>query len=294
MVRALPPLNWVRAFEAAARRQSFRLAAAELGVSAGAISQKVKALEKHLGVALFERRPRGVLLTDDGRRYRDDLIPALDAIAAATGRIAKNAGGQKLRVVALPAIAEKWLTPRLPLYRDIRPELNIEVSVAPDISQLAPTSFDVAVHYDKGDRAGFVSEPLFRDHMYPVCSPALADKTGFHTPADLIGMRLLYDTQWADDWAIWFRAAGLPDDGAEQETGFTLYSMAVAAAVEGLGIAMGHQTLIAKELESKRLVAPFDLRIRVPHGYAVIVPAWSSKQLDVGEFIEWLHKTAAI
>jgi LysR family glycine cleavage system transcriptional activator len=187
MARALPPLNWVRAFEAAARHQSFRLAADELGVSAGAVSQKVKALELHLGVALFARRPRGVLLTAVGRRYRDDLIPALDAIAAATGRIAKQPGGNRLRIVALPAIAEKWLTPRLPLFRDIKPELNIEVSVAPDVSELAEASFDVAVHYGIGDRADLVTVPLFRDEMFPVCSPALAEEIGFAAPADLIG-----------------------------------------------------------------------------------------------------------
>jgi len=289
MVRALPPLNWVRAFEAAARHRSFRLAADELGVSAGAVSQKVKALELHLGVALFARRPRGVLLTDAGRRYRDDLIPALDAIAAATGRIAKQPGGNRLRIVALPAIAEKWLTPRLPLFRDFKLELNIEVSVAPDVSELDQASFDVAVHYDIGGRADLVSVPLFRDEMFPVCSPALAEEIGFATPADLIGARLLYDTQWAEDWALWFRAAGVPTDNVERETGFTLYSMAVEAAVEGLGIAIGHQALVARELESERLIAPFDLRIPAPHGYAVIAPVWSSKRQDVGDFINWLR-----
>ncbi len=290
MVRSLPPLNWIRAFEAAARRQSFRLAAEELGVSAGAISQKVKALELRLGVALFERRPRGVVLTDKGQRYRDKLTPALDDIAAATGYIAEANGDLPLRIVALPAVAEKWLTPRLPRFRDLRPEINVEVSVAPDVSQLAHASFDVALHYEIEDSANLTVVPLFHDEMFPVCSPVLAKEMCFRKPADLIGGRLLYDTQWADDWALWFRAAGLPTDSVMRESGFTLYSMAVEAAVEGLGIAIGHDRLVARELENGRLIAPFDLRIPSPRGYAVVVPRWSSKRQDVGDFVEWLRK----
>ena len=113
MVRPLPPLNWIRAFETAARHQNFRQAAEELGVSAGAVSQKVKALEQHLNRALFQRNPRGVRLTDLGRRYRDELSPALDDIAAATERIAAASGNTRLRITALPAIAEKWLIPKV-------------------------------------------------------------------------------------------------------------------------------------------------------------------------------------
>ena len=290
---ALPPLNWIRAFEAAARHESFRRAAGELRVSPGAVSQKVKALESLLGVTLYERHPRGVKLTEKGRQFRDDLCPALDDIAAATRRIAAKAGGERLRIVALPAVAEKWLTPRLPTFRDRRPAIDVEISVAPDITRLARGSFDVAVHYDIAPNPGWDAVPLFRDHMFPVCSPALATQLELREPADLLGCQLLYDTQWAQDWALWFQAAGLPSDSGQRESGFTLYSMAIEAAAEGLGVVIGHESLVARELAGGRLMAPFDVRMPVPHGYAVIVPRWSNGRTDVGEFVDWLTSECA-
>lgn len=293
MVRSLPPLNWIRAFEAAARHQNFRHAAEELGVSAGAISQKIKALELRLNTALFERRPRGVQLTNAGRRYRDELSPALEDIAAATRRVTAASGGDRLRITALPAVAEKWLTPRLPLFRDIRPEIDVELSVAPDVSQLAPASFDVAVHYEIEARDDLAAVPLFRDEMFPVCGRELAEKMRLREPADLTRCQLLYDTQWADDWTLWYQAAGLPLDSGRRESGFTLYSMAVEAAVEGLGVAIGHDPLVARDLRSGRLVAPFDLRVPAPRGYAIILPSWSRKRRDVSDFVDWLQDEAA-
>jgi len=292
MVRSLPPLNWIRAFEAAARHESFRLAAEELGVSAGAVSQKVKALEERLDVALFERRPRGVHLTDAGQRYRDDLGPALDGIAAATERIASAAGGAKLRVTVLPAVAERWLAPRLARFGEQRPEIAIEVSADADVANLAHSAFDLAIHYELPAGHGLATVPLFHDRMSPVCSPAFAADAGLRDPADLLNCRLLYDTTWAEDWPLWFRAAGLPEDGGQRGSGFTLYSMAVEAAAEGLGVAIGHHTLVARDLEAGRLIAPFDLQVPAPRGYAVMVPRWSSGKPGVSDFVDWLQSEA--
>ncbi len=293
MVRSLPPLNWVRAFEAAARHESFSMAADELGVSAGAVSQKVKALEQRLDTILFERRPRGVFLTDAGRRYRDDLVPALDGIAAATSRVAAGAGHSRLRVSVLPAIAERWLTPRLARFGERFPDIAVEVSADAELPDLASTPVDLAVHYEVAAGHGLAVLPLFRGMMAPVCSPAFARDNGLNEPADLLRCRLLYDTHWADDWTRWFEAAGLPSDGGQRESGFTLYSMAVEAACEGLGAVVGHQPLVARELAAGRLVEPFDLRIPASRGYAIIVPRWSSGKPGVSDFVDWLRDEAS-
>jgi len=288
MARSLPPLNWIRAFEAAARHQSFLRAAEELGVSSGAISQKIKSLELRLGVALFKRHPRGVELTEAGREYRDDLSPALDAVTEASDRIAAAGGGARLRVAALPAIAEKWLTPRLPRFHKIRPEFAVEVSVTPDISQLADQPFDLAIHYEIDGGRGQTIVPLFRDEMFPVCSPSLAEELDLREASDLLRCRLLYDTQWPDDWSLWFEGVGLPANSGRRESGFSLYSMAVEAAIEGLGVVIGHESLIDRDLKGGRLVAPFGHRVLAPHRYVAIVPNWSLGRRHVTRFLDWL------
>lgn len=289
MKRALPPLNWVRAFEAAGRHENFRLAADELGVSAGAISQKIKSLELRLGAQLFERHPKGVRLTVRGRTYKDALGPALDMIAAATKHTQRVEPDATLRITALPALAEKWLTPRLSQFQDTRPDVKIELSVAPEISALDRSDFDVALHYELEGRPELENIALFRDDMFPVCSPKLAKMSDLQSPRDLIGCRLLYDTQWANDWPLWFEAAGLPTETIIQESGFTLYSMAIEAAVAGQGVVIGHKALVTRDIQNDRLVAPFDLLVPAPHKYSVLIPDWSRQRPDVTGFVDWLR-----
>jgi len=288
MARNLPPLNWVRAFEAAARHESFLKAGGELGVSAGAVSQQVKSLERRLGVALFVRLARGVRLTEAGATYRDDLSPALARIAEASQRIGAAPNTARLRIAALPALAEKWLTPRLSQFQEAHPETAVELSVAKDVRQLAETSFDLAIHYENQDVPGFGAVPLFRDEMHPVCSPAFAAGAPIRRPQDLLQCRLLYDIQWTEDWSAWFAAAGLPADSGNRDSGFALYSMAVEAAVEGLGVVMGHAALVAREMDAGRLVAPLGLSVPVPHGYAAMVPLEPGARRAVGPFVDWL------
>lgn len=292
MGRVLPPLNWVRAFEAAARHEGFLKAGEELGVSAGAVSQQVKQLEGRLGVRLFERHPRGVRLTEAGATYRDALGPALDRIAAATDSVAAAAGRPRLRIAALPALAEKWLTPRLPGFQERHPNVSVEVSVAESLDGAA-APFDLGIHYNDAGGPGTVATPLFRDRMSPVCAPALAREMKLKAPEDLLRCRLLYDTKWAEDWTAWFAAAGLPAGGGQRDSGFTLYSMAVEAACEGLGVAMGHHALVARELDSGRLVAPFAVTVPVPHRYAAIVAGTDATPAPVARFIDWLLGEAA-
>ena len=292
MVRSLPPLNWVRVFEAAARHQNFLRASHELGVSAGAISQQVKALEDRLGVRLFERLPRGVRLTDSGSRYRDALGPALDAIDQASKRVSEEKDTAILRVAALPAIAERWLTPRLARLQAILKNVAVQVVTVETIAQAVRQHFDVAIHYEAEIADGFSYIPLFQDSISPVCSPAFVRDHALHDPKDVSNCRLLYDTKWTDDWSNWLGAANLPDRRLDREFGFSLYSMAVEAAIEGQGILMGHQALISRELAAGRLVAPFDLAIPAPHRYVAMFAEDDAARTPVAEFLHWLQDEA--
>jgi LysR family transcriptional regulator, glycine cleavage system transcriptional activator len=288
MARTLPPLNWVRAFEAAARHQSFLHAAQELGVSAGAVSQQVKALETHLNVTLFERMPRGVRLSNIGKKYRDALSPALDTIADASQIVSAGNYTNPLRIAALPAIAERWLTPRLAGFQVKLSDVAVQLKAVESIMQAEKQGFDVAIHYETEIIEGKASIPLFQDNILPVCSPDFIQGAKQLELNDLDNYRLLYDIKWADDWPHWLQAAGLPNRALDREIGFSLYSMAVAAALEGQGVLMGHQSLVARELEVGRLVAPFDLAIKAPHRYVAVFEGKHATRTPVFEFLDWL------
>ena len=289
MGRSLPPLNWVRAFEAAARHEGFARAAEELSVSPGAISQHVKLLEQRLGVDLFERHPRGVWLTNAGEAYRDALCPALDAIEEATRRASGERMHEAVRLVALPAVAQMWLTPRLPRLQALVPEVAVQLATAERIAPGRADRFDVAVHYESEAVQGLEAMPLFRDDLFPVCSPDLASSANLLEPVDLGRCQLLYDIKWSGDWALWCAAAGAPVPDLSKGLGFSLYSMAVAAAIDGQGMLIAHRALVARELESGRLVEPFGIRVPAPHRYVAIFSKSVATRVPVRLLVEWLR-----
>lgn len=293
MVRSLPPLNWVRAFEAAARHEGFLRAAQELGVSAGAVSQQIKLLERRLGAALFERHARGVRLTKTGSAYRDALGPALDAIDQASRTVSDGGRPAALRIAALPAIAEKWLTPRLSRFQAIAPEIAVQLITAETVESAAKAKFDVAVHYETEVGHGLASMPLFRDEILPVCSPVFCHKFSLKKPADLLRCRLLYDTKWMQDWGRWCEAAGLPLRDLTREFGFSLYNMAVEAAIEGQGVLIGHKALVSRELAAGNLIAPFDLAVPAPHFYVAMYADADGERPQIAQFLRWLQDEAA-
>ena len=289
MPRHLPPLNWVRAFEAAARHQSFLRAANELGVSAGAVSQHVKLLEARLEVTLFERHARGVLLTQLGASYLDSLGPALDAIARATRLISNSEDRASLRLAALPAVAEKWLTPRLSSFQQQSPACAVQIVTAETVTKALLQESDVVIHYEQQLGDEFSAMPLFRDEIFPVCCPAMVQNRQLRTPEDLSNCRLLYDTKWRRDWAAWNQAAKQPHRDLARELGFSLYSMAVAAAVQGQGVLIGHRQLVARELADGELIAPFHLTLPAPHQYMAMYRTSDSSHPHLAAFLNWLR-----
>lgn len=293
MARNLPPLNWLRAFEAAARHGGFLRAGRELRVSAGAVSQQVRALESWLGVALFTRQPRGVSLTAAGRVYGERIGPMLDGLADATRDAARGGETQRLRIVALPAMAERWLTPRLSRFHALHPECAVDLTTAESIEMAAETGFDVAIHYGGEAQRGMSATMLFRDEIFPVCAPGLAVGLADEPGSALTDCRLLYDTKWIGDWSHWAAAAGIATPDLSQGLGFSLYSMAVAAAVDEQGMLIGHRALIERELASGALVAPFRVRTPTRHHYVALTDRRAVPGIQVESFLSWLSGEAA-
>lgn len=263
------PLNALRAFEAAARTGAFTLAAAELGVTPGAVTAHVKALEDRLGAALFERQARGVRLTALGLAAVEELTGAFDALAGAEARLRALALPREVHIATLPAIAQLWLSPRLPALRAAAPEISVSITALE-----APPNLKRSLH----DLSLFPAESGGRlaaaDELFPVCSPALAARLG--RVEDLAHVPCLSDTAWDRDWEVWLQAVGVRV--AVRGPVFSLYALAVEEAVNGAGVLMGHGPLVAGHLARGVLVAPFPQRVLLAGGLRL----WAARPLVKG------------
>ena len=263
-MRKLPPLATLRAFEAAARRLSFKQAAEELGVTPTAISHQVRLLEDHCGQQLFRRTPRPLALTKQGARLFPVLRTGLDAFAEAFGSLTETAEHGRLRVTTPNAFASRWLVPRLPNWRDEHPGIALEVIGADEVLDLKSGDADVAIRYASAKPAGLAAHELLRDHFFPVCSPALLPE-GFPLPraADLLRFPLIhFDWLKSEDgvpnWRAWWAAArsnepDLPEMG-EAVLSFREESHAIDAVIAGEGIAICSDVVLGRELETGVLV----------------------------------------
>lgn len=248
------PLNALRAFEAAARTGAFTLAAAELGVTPGAVTAHVKALEDRLGAALFERQARGVRLTALGLAAVEDLTSAFDALSGAEARLRVLALPQEVHIATLPAIAQLWLSPRLPALRREAPEISVSITALEAPPNLKRSQHDLSL-FPAESGGALVAE----DALFPVCSPALAAR--LQRVEDLGSVPCLSDTAWDQDWETWLHAVGA--NVAVRGPVFSLYALAVEEAVNGAGVLMGHGALVDRQLKLGLLVAPFPQRVPV-------------------------------
>ena len=245
-----PPLNALRAFEAAARLGGFARAAAELCVTPGAVTQHVKALEAWAGASLFERQSQGVALTQLGESVLEDFTDAFDRMGLAVMKLKAAAAPHRIHIAALPSVAQLWLAPRLPGLRAALPGVSVSVTATETPPNLTREPFDLSLFIRRS--GGVEIEP---DRLFPVCAPALARR--LNAPADLAGVPCLSDTVWADDWPRWLAHACPEAKIAPRGPSFSLYAMALAEAVAGGGVLIGHAPLVRAELESGALVVPF-------------------------------------
>jgi LysR family transcriptional regulator, glycine cleavage system transcriptional activator len=289
MSRRLPPLNALRAFEAAARHLSFTRAAQELHVTQTAVSHQIKALEERLGVRLFRRLPRGLLLTEEAQRLLPPVRDAFDQIAAATERLVAVGSGGRLTVSVLPSFAAKWLVPRLGRFRAAHPDLDLRISAASELVDFARDDVDVGIRMGRGVYPGLRVERLFGEALVPVCSPLLRE--GPHPlrrPEDLRHHVLLHDDDDYTGWELWLRLAGVPDVPARRGPVFTDSAMVVQAAAEGQGVALARRVLAAGDLAAGRLIQPFDVSIPHDLAYYLVCPEATADQPKIAAFRSWL------
>lgn len=298
MARRLPPLNALRAFEASARLGSFVAAAAELNVSAAAVSQLVRRLERYLDTPLFQRLPRGLVLTEQGRDWLPELSAGFNLLGESTARLrAKQADGL-LTITTLAAFANGWLLPRLHRFRDRAPRIEIILRTSRSLVDFRSEHVDLAIRFAPAPGRGLHGERLCGEELFPVASPQLL--RGGRTPGGLAALAaypLLHDIDahpeqpWLG-WRAWFERAGLDPSPATRGLQFTDSVVMLGAAAAGLGVALGRDTHVAPFLERGQLIRVTQESWRAEWSYFLAAPAVQFRRPTVRAFVDWALEEA--
>jgi LysR family glycine cleavage system transcriptional activator len=284
------PLTGLRVFEAAARHESFLDAATELSITPGAVSRQIKALETELAVRLFERFNRAVRLTETGRRLAVGVRQGLTLMEEAVAEIRDERPGV-LAVTAMHSFAARWLVPRLHLFNERHPDIQVLVAASDAAVDLVRDRFDVAIRFGKGPYPGFHARKLVSLFMFPVCSPRLLEQTHLKTPADLARVQILSDVYLAQGephWGDWLTLAGVSGVDWRRGQQFSNVYLAIEAAIAGRGVALGERALVLDELATGRLVKPFDLELLSPFSQWVLTLPEKADRPDIRKFRNWL------
>jgi LysR family glycine cleavage system transcriptional activator len=255
----LPPLNALRAFEAAGRLASVSAAASELCVTPAAVSRHIRLLEENLGTRLFHREHRAIVLTDTGARYLEEVSLLMDGLRRATAAVRRDQRRQQFQIRAPHSIAMRWLLPRLASFHRANPAIDVKINTSllpPDFER---EDLDAGIQMGDGKWKGVASYKMMANELVPVCTPEKA--RGLHSPADLARETLLHVLARPDDWFIWFRAANMKEVDLTRGMKYESSVLAYEAALEGYGVAIAQKALVAKELQDGRLVMPFELSV---------------------------------
>ena len=253
----LPPLNAVRVFESAARHGSMRRAAAELFVTAGAVSQQIRTLEDHFGVALFERRPRALLLTSAGQEFYSSVTRHLRGIAIASERVRPQ--DQQIALTVAPDFASRWLMPRLSAFAARNPQVEVRIDASFEMADFERDSFDLGIRSVFEVPTGLNAELLLRQKVRPYCSPGyFAKHLAPGTGDGLAQARLLHESHPYDLWAPWFAQRGLGETNAEVGLYFSHGLLAILAAIDGEGVTLQPPEYVTREVGSGALVEADD------------------------------------
>jgi LysR family glycine cleavage system transcriptional activator len=294
MPRRLPSLNGLKAFEAAARHESFTKAAEELFVTQGAVSHQVKALEAELGLRLFQRERQRLVITEAGRSYLEVVRDAFDRIAGGTERLLQRQSSGVLTVSTSPNFAAKWLVHRLGRFAGLHPGVDLRVSASLHHVDFAREDVDLAIRHGDGSWPGMHVTRLYAEALFPVCSPKLLNDLPhpLRTPSDLQHHVLLHLNS-RDDWAKWLQAAGIAKTDRGRGPVLNQASMAIDAAVDGQGIALARTALAAWDLIAGRLVRPFAIDLPVSYAYWMVCPKATADRPKITMFRDWLIAEAA-
>ncbi len=291
----LPPLNALKAFEAAARIGSFVAAAGELGVSAAAVSMQVRNLENYLNKKLFVRSNNRITLTDAGQTMYREAAAALNRIAALTERVLEGDARTPIVLSILPSLGERWLAPKLAGFARSEPGVGMEIRVENDPVDFARHTIDMRIAFGNHLYPAFRSIPLFQDEVTPLCAPDFA--TLFkqdNTPKNIPNEQLIH-VEWGEEfasnpsWNDWFRAVGaIRPSNVGKGIKVAAPSFAIALAANGLGIALGHKLLASAELASGAIVAPSSHSLKLARPYCAIIPHAQSGNQHLNRLTDWL------
>src|SRR5205814_1884156 len=296
---ALPGLDLLVGFEAAARHLSFTKAGAELYRTQSAVSRQIKELEDQLGVALFQRRHRALALTEPGHQLYAAAAQVLATMRSATERLRRQSGRRRpLSVTTTNSFAALWLIPRLAGFTRAQPGVDVRITAETRVQDLERDGLDLAIRHGPASLAGPNAVRLFGERVFPVCSPKLLKKNQLRQPADLKNHCLLqYDDPDARHpwlhWKTWLEVAGIPDLKPAGTLSFSGYEQIIPAAVAGHGVALGRSPLVKDLLAEKQLVAPFSSSADPARAYFAIISKSSAGRPEVADFVAWLKQESA-
>jgi DNA-binding transcriptional LysR family regulator len=298
MRRKIPSLQALACFDAAARHESYTRAAQELALTQSAVSRQITGLENYLGQALFRRTRHGVALTERGTAYARQIAPRLQALERDTlEAMSGQSGGQTLVLAAVPTFASRWLIPRLPQLARDHPELVIHIEVRTRPFLFADSDFDAALYAGTAQQlrnwAGTRSHLLLPEQLVPVCAPALLPEGRMCTPQELADKPLLQQSTRPQAWRQWFQTASTAAPLALAGPRYELFSMTVAAAVHGMGVALVPRLLIANELSAGLLVQACPHVLAAERGYYLVTPEHAADTPALTHFLGWLLAQAA-
>lgn len=299
MAHRLPPLNALRAFEAAARHGSFAKAAEELAVTPAAISQQIRLLEADLGLTLFRRLPRGLVVTEAAKRALPELAKGFAHLRRAVEDVRGGALAGPLVISVIPSFAARWLVPRLGGFVTAYPDVEVTVRAELRSVDFAREDVDLGIRYGKGIYPGLDTRLLLTEEVFPVCAPSLlSGPKPLRRIEDLRHHTLLHDRALTSEepalyWRHWLRDAGVTGFDPDRGPGFTDATLIMEATLRGMGVALGRSGLCADDLAAGRLVRPFTRSRPADYAYYIVAPEGHAASPRVKVFLDWLEEEAA-
>jgi len=290
MARKLPPLHLLHLFESAGRNLSFKKASEELFLTPSAISHQIKALEENLGIALFTRQARGVKLTVAGTSYLAVVQETFKKLDQGTSQLKKQYSSQSLRIATFSTLASNIIIPRLGLFQNTFPEIELNIQTSTDLIDLRYDEFDIALRLGTGDWPGVISEKIFDLQVSPMCSPAFAQKHKLTSVSQITQVPLIKLSNMEDAWSTWAKNVGITELELHSSLSLGSYDAVIQAAQQGLGLALGALPLENSALNYGQLVKPFKEQIQFKQScYAVYLPQDKQRQ-DISVFLRWFKQ----